>query len=147
MTMASGLYVATFASALDDATPITMDLTNANNLVMLYTDSKTPNFDTDSAYSSTNELATAGGYTQASKTVGGTPTFAGTGSGGVLKYTWSAAVTWSSASFTARGFILHTVTATKYPICAVTFGADYTATNGTFSITAHANGIFYLDLA
>jgi len=35
---------------------------------------------------------------------------------------------------------------TLEPIVSVAFGANYTSTNGTFSITAHANGIFYIDL-
>ena len=43
--------------------------------------------------------------------------------------------------------IVHTVTATKLPIVAATFGADYTATNGTFTITAHADGIFYITMS
>jgi hypothetical protein len=117
---------------------------SASNIVCLYTDTKTPNFDTDAAHSATNELASTGGYTQDSKTVGGTPTWA-LGNAGQLKYSWSAAVEWTSATFTARGMILGKAT-TLEPIVAVTFGADYTATSGTFSITAHANGIFYIDL-
>ena len=144
MAMASGLYVVTFRDAVNDATPITMNLTSASAKVDLYTDTKTPNFDTDAAYSSTNELPTAGGYTQNSKTVGGSPTCA-LGNAGQLKYTWSTTVSWTSASFTARGMILHTVT-DNFPFCAVTFGSDFTATNGTFTITAHANGIFFIDL-
>jgi len=147
MTMASGLYTVTFRDAINDGTPITMDLTNANNLVALYTDTKTPVFDTDAAYSSTNELATAGGYTQISKTVGGTPTCALGSVAHTLKYSWSTTVSWTSATFTARGMIVHTVTATKLPIVAATFGADYTATNGTFTITAHADGIFYITMS
>ena len=145
MTMASGLYVVTSATSLDDGTPVVMDLTNANNLVALYTDTKTPNFDTDAAYSSTNELATAGGYTQISKTVGGSPTCA-LGTTQLLAYKWSTTVQWTSASFTARGMIVHTVTATKLPIVAVTFGADYTATSGNFTITAAAPGVFTIDM-
>lgn len=148
MAMASGLYLVQFREAMNDGTPITLDFTNANNLVALYTDTKTPAFDTDAAYSATNELATAGGYTQISKTVGGTPTFA-VGAATQLRYAWSTTVSWTSASFTARGMIIHTVTATKLPLVAVTFGADYTATNGTFTITQDAgvNGIFYIDLS
>jgi hypothetical protein len=39
-----------------------------------------------------------------------------------------------------------TTAADGYLIVAVTFGANYSSTNGTFSISAHANGIFYIDL-
>jgi outer membrane protein assembly factor BamA len=143
MTMASGLYVVTWRDATDTSNAV-LDLLLSTNKVDLYTDTKTPNFDTDAAYSATNELATAGGYTQDTKTVGGTPTYA-LGSAGQLKYSWSASVDWTSATFTARGMILHTAAA-NLPFCAVTFGADFTATAGTFSITAHANGIFFIDL-
>jgi len=143
MTMASGLYVVTFRDALDTSNAV-VDMLLSTNKVDLYTDTKTPNFDTDAAYSATNELATAGGYTQDSKQVGGTPTWA-LGSAGQLKYSWSTAVSWTSATFTARGMIVHAVAA-NLPIVAVTFGADFTATAGTFSVTAHANGIFFIDL-
>ena len=143
MTMASGLYVPTFRDALDTSNAV-VDMLLATNKVDLYTDTKTPNFDTDAAYSATNELPTAGGYTQDSKQVGGTPTWA-LGAAGQLKYSWSTTVSWTSATFTARGMIIHAVAA-NLPIVAVTFGSDFTATAGTFTITAHANGIFFIDL-
>lgn len=143
MAMASGLYVVTWRD-IADTTGLAVDMLSASNIVCLYTDTKTPNFDTDAAHSTTNELATGSGYTQDSKTVGGTPTWA-LGNAGQLKYDWSTTVDWTSASFTARGFILGKAS-TLEPICAVTFGSDFTATNGTFSIDAHANGIFVIDL-
>lgn len=144
MTMASGLYVPAFRDALDTSN-IVVDMLLSTNKVDLYLDAKTPNFDTDAAYSATNEVATATGYTRDSKTVGGTPTWDSSGSDGVLKYSWSTTVQWTSATFTARGMIIHAA-AGNYPICAVTFGADYSCTAGTFTITAHANGIFSIDL-
>jgi hypothetical protein len=76
--------------------------------------------------------------------VGGTPTWA-LGNAGQLKYDWSTTVEWTTATFTARGFILGKAS-TLEPIVGVTFGADFTATNGTFTIDAHANGIFVIDL-
>jgi len=144
MAMASGLYVPIWRDATDTSN-LVLDLLLNTNKVDLYTNTKTPNFDTDAAYSSTNELATAGGYTQDNKTVGGTPTYDSSGSDGILKYTWSTTVQWTSASFTARGMIIHAA-AGNYPFVGVTFGSDYTATNGTFTITAHANGILTIDL-
>jgi hypothetical protein len=143
MTMASGLYVVTWRD-IADTTGLAVDMLSASNIVCLYTDTKTPNFDTDAAHSATNELATGGGYTQDTKTVGGTPTFA-LGNAGQLKYSWSAAVQFTSATFTARGMIIGKAS-TLEPICSVTFGSDFTATAGNFTITAHANGIFYIDL-
>lgn len=144
MTMASGLYVVTFRDALDTSDAVVNMLLNTNK-VDLYLDAKTPNFDTDAAYDATNEVADAApGYDRDTKTVGGTPTWA-LGNAGQLKYDWSTTVDWTSATFTARGMIIHTA-ADNFPIVAVTFGADFTATNGTFSVDAHANGIFTIDL-
>lgn len=144
MTMASGLYVPIWRDATDTSN-LVLDLLLSTNKVDLYLDAKTPNFDTDAAYSATNEVATATGYTRDTMTVGGTPTWASSGSDGVLKYSWSTTVSWSSATFTARGMILHAA-AGNYPFVAVTFGADYSCTAGTFTITAHANGIFSIDM-
>lgn len=143
MAMASGLYVVAFRDALDTSNAVVNMLLNTNKCD-LYLDAKSPNFETDAAYSATNEVATATGYTRDNKTVGGVPTWDTIG-GGVLKYSWSATVEWTTATFTARGMILHTA-ADNYPFCSVTFGQDYSCTNGTFTITAHANGIFTVDL-
>lgn len=148
MTMASGLYLPAFRDAMDTTNAV-VDLQDATNKVLLVTDTYTPNFDTGALRSTgvTNELSTAGGYTQNSKTVGGTPTYALGALGHDLKYTWSTTVSWTSASFTARGMVLTTAVSDGLLIMAATFGADYTATNGTFTITAHTNGIYYITLA
>jgi hypothetical protein len=146
--MASGLYAVNFRD-LAIATPIVMNLLLNTNKVILVTDTYTPGFDTHNDYADiTNEVAAGGGYTQNSKTVGGTPTWAITGTGATtaLKYSWSAAVEWTSSTITARGMVITTAVATGLLIVAVTFGQDYASTNGTFSISAHANGIFTVDL-
>jgi hypothetical protein len=143
MAMAPGLYVVTWRD-IADTTGLAVDMQSASNIVCLYNSTKTPNFDTDAAHSAVNELATGGGYTQDTKTVGGTPTFA-LGNAGQLKYSWSAAVQFTSATFTARGLIIGKAT-TLEPIVCVDFAADFTATAGNFTITAHANGIFFIDL-
>lgn len=145
-SMTSGLYVVTMRDALD-TTGLAIDMLSANNIVCLYTDAGTaPAHDTAAAHVTSNptEVATAGGYTQDTKTVGGTPTFA-LGNAGQLKYSWSAAVEWAASTITANGMIIGRETGLE-PIVSVAFGANYTSTNGTFSITAHANGIFYIDL-
>ena len=145
----SGLYVPTWRDAVNDATPAVLNLTSANDLVCLMLTTYVPNYDTQAAYDSAitdYEVAEAApGYDRATMIVGGTPTCA-LGSAGQLKYTWSAPVAWTSATFTANGLLLLTVTATKLPIACIGFGGDYTATAGTFTVTAHANGIFYIDL-
>lgn len=144
MTIASGLYVVTWRD-IADTTGLAVDMLAAGNIVCLYTDAKTPAFDTDAAHSATNEIATGGGYTQDTKTVGGTPTFA-LGSAGQLKYSWSTTVQWASSTIVnAEGFILGKAS-TLEPIVCVDFGAPFTSTAGNFTITAHANGIFFIDL-
>ena len=40
----------------------------------------------------------------------------------------------SSASFTANGALIYNSSATNAAVCAIAFGSDKTATNGTFTI-------------
>lgn len=147
MTMASGLYVLTFRDALDtsgDAVDFLLD----THKILLVTDAHTPDFDTHNDNADvTNELATAGNYTANGKTLTGlVPTF-GLGAAGQLKYDLTTDVSWASASFTARGSILYAdALATNNLLVAQTFGADYTATNGTFTIQLNALGWFTIDL-
>jgi hypothetical protein len=145
--MASGLYVLTFRDALDTSN-IAIDFLLDTHKVVLVADSHTPNFDTHDDYADiTGELATAGGYTQLGKVLTGlTPTF-GLGSAGQLKYDLTTDQSWSSASFTARGAIWYAdALATNNLLFAHTFGADFTATNGTFTIQLDALGAFTIDL-
>lgn len=145
-SMTSGLYVVTWRD-IADTTGLAVDMLSSSNIVCLYTDAGTaPAHDTAGAHVTTNptEVTTGGGYTQDTKTVGGTPTWA-LGNAGQLKYSWSAAVEWTSSTITANGMIIGKAS-TLEPIVSVAFGQNYTSTNGTFSITAHANGIFYIDL-
>ena len=83
---------------------------------------------------STNEISTTGtGYTPAGgKTLTNvTPTVDGTV--GITDF--SADVSWTSATITARGALIYNDTATGDPACAViAFGADKTVTSGTFTI-------------
>lgn len=145
--MASGLYVVTY-KGLMSTTPKVVNLTLSTNKVILVTNTYTPVFDNDThdAYADiTGEVAAGGGYTQNSKTVGGTPTLT-TDTGSLFKYTWSTSVDWTSSTITARGMVL-TTAADGWLIVASDFGSDYVSTNGTFSITANASGIFTIDMA
>lgn len=145
MTMASGLYLVTFRDVMI-ATPIVVNMLNASNKVILVTDAETPAFDTHNDYADITGEVTGTNYTANSKTVGGTPTW-GVGAATQLKYSWSAAVVWATSTITARGMIVTTAVTTGLLIVGVTFGTNYSSTNGDFSITAHANGIFYIDLS
>ena len=43
-------------------------------------------------------------------------------------------VSYSSASFTANGALIYNSSASNVAVCAIAFGSDKTATNGTFTI-------------
>lgn len=147
MTMASGLYVLTLRDALDTSN-IAIDFLLETHKTVLVTNSYTPNFDTHNAYSDiTNELSTAGGYTATGKVLTGlTPTW-GLGATGQLKYDLTTDQSWASASFTARGAVWYADALTNNDLLFThTFGADFTATNGTFTIQLDALGAFTIDL-
>lgn len=154
MTMASGLYVVTLRDALDTS-GLAVDFLSNLHKVALVTNTHTPDFDLHDFYADiTNELATAGGYTQPGRVLStGTaaagdcvPTFA-LGVAGQLKYDLTTDIAWPSASFTARGAVWYADALASDPLLfAQTFGADYTATNGTFTIQLDSLGAFTADL-
>lgn len=140
---ASGLYVATFLDVFDD-TVLGINLNNETYKVAMYTNSLTPNFSTDSAYSATNEVSgtgyTAGGATVTTTTITETPT-------GTMR--WDAAdPQWNSSTIAnARCGVFYADALTpKRLIALLNFGLDYSSTSGTFTITIDANGIFNIDL-
>jgi|TARA_R110001606_G_scaffold274224_1_gene422746 hypothetical protein len=102
---------------------------NTFNLA-LYTSSATLNKST-TAYTTSNEVATASGYTAKGKAlVSATP---------VLSTDTAVCdfgnISWTSASFTARGCLIFNDSATGDPaVCAIDFGGDKTVTSGTFTI-------------
>jgi hypothetical protein len=49
-------------------------------------------------------------------------------------------VSFSSASFTANGALIYNSSATNAAVCAIAFGSDKTATNGTFTIGVDSPG-------
>src|SRR4051812_5357677 len=92
----SGLFVTTFKNALG-ATQLALDLDADTHKVALFTNSVSPNYDTDTAYGSspyaTNEVSgtgyTAGGATLANATL--------TSASGVLKFDGDD-VSWASST-------------------------------------------------
>lgn len=91
---------------------------------------------------SANELSTAGGYTQNSKTLAsGTVTVDDTDDEGVFD---AADVAWTSASFTAYHAVIFDDTPTSPAdplVCSIDFGGAQTVTAGTFTIVWAAEGI------
>lgn len=83
------------------------------------------------AYTTTGELATAGGYTAGGEIAVPTVSTASTSNGPVLMIDF-ADITWATATFTTRGALLYDDTAAGNPAIAVLdFGSDQTrvATN------------------
>ena len=140
--MASGLYGITFLNALKNT--LALDLDSDTIKIMLVTSSYTPDFgahdfkgDVSNEVSGTNY--TAGGNTLSSLAL--------TQTGGTIKFD-AADTSWSSATITdARGAVIYDDSLTDDPLIAyIDFGANYSSTNGTFTIAFNAGGIFTIDL-
>jgi hypothetical protein len=140
--MASGLYGITFLNALKNT--LALDLDSDTIKIMLVTSSYTPDFgahdfkaDVSNEVSGTNY--TAGGNTLSSLAL--------TQTGGTIKFD-AADTSWSSATITdARGAVIYDDSLTDDPLIAyIDFGANYSSSNGTFTIAFNAGGIFTIDL-
>ena len=133
--MASGIYNRFKANIFNKIVDLEGDTIN----VSLYDDSHSFTA-TDTVYTTTNELATAGGYTQGGKALASKAvTEAATTK-------WDAAdSTWNSATFTAyHAVIWDDTVGTDDLICSIDFGGAQTVTAGTFTIQWHADGIITL---
>lgn len=83
---------------------------------------------------STTAYTTEGEVTGSGYTATGNPlTIVPVASGGTVAYISFSNVTWSPASFTARGALIYNST-TGAAVCVLDFGSDKTATN-TFTVT------------
>jgi len=106
-------------------------------------------FDSDATLgASTTGYATSEEITNTSGTAytagGETLTRTGVGLTGTTAFTDFSDVTFSSASFTANAALIYntttgTSTGTSNAVCAIAFGGDKTASNGTFKIEFPAN--------
>jgi len=137
---ASGLYVKTWIDILD-TTQMAIDLDLETHKLALYTDTLTPNYSTGTVYSATNEVSSTN-YTAKGKAIT-TTTVTESPAGTIM---WDADdVSWTPVTFTAHGGIIHAAALTEELIVGITFGADYTATAGTFTVTWNALGILTID--
>ena len=104
---------------------------NTFNLA-LYTSSATLNKST-TAYASTNEISNTAGSAYSAKGLALTSVTPVLSSDtAVCDF---ANISWTSASFTARGCLIFNDTASGDPaVCAIDFGGDKTVTSGTFTI-------------
>ena len=134
--MASGIYNKFKANLFNKI----VDLEGDTVKVALYDNSHAFTA-TDTDYTTTNELATTGGYTQAGATLAGKAvTEAATTK-------WDATdLAWTSSTFTAYHAVIYdsTVGATDNLICSIDFGGAKAVSAGTFTIIWDSDGIITL---
>jgi len=95
---------------------------------------------TTTAYTTTEELATTGGYTRPGKALTNT----GVAKSTVTSYTDFSDISWTSASFTARGCMIYNSSTisgltTDATVAIIDFGGDKTVSSGTFTIQFPTN--------
>ena len=94
---------------------------------------------TDTTYTTTNELATAGGYTQ------GGQALAGKGVTEASTTKWDGTdLAWAAGTFTTYHAVIWDDTAANSLICSIDFGGAQTVTAATFTIQWDAAGIITL---
>ena len=91
-------------------------------------------------YVTSGEVASGGGYTTAGEALTNT----GVAKSTVTSYTDFSDVSWTSASFTARGCMIYNSSTisgltTNACVCTIDFGGDKTVSSGTFTIQFPAN--------
>ena len=95
---------------------------------------------TSTVYVTSGEVASGGGYTTAGESLTNT----GVAKSTVTSYTDFSDVSWTSASFTARGCMIYNSSTisgltTNACVCTIDFGGDKTVSSGTFTIQFPAN--------
>jgi len=95
---------------------------------------------TTTVYTTSAEVASGGGYTTAGEALTNT----GVAKSTVTSYTDFSDVSWTSASFTARGCLIYNSSTisgltTNAAVCGITFGGDKTVSSGTFTIQFPTN--------
>ena len=95
---------------------------------------------TTTVYLTSGEVASGGGYTTAGESLTNT----GVAKSTVTSYTDFSDVSWTSASFTARGCLIYNSSSisgltSNAAVCSIDFGGDKTVSSGTFTIQFPAN--------
>ena len=144
---ASGLYVLNWIDILD-ATQLAIDLSLTTHKWAMYTNTETPNYSTETAYSATNEVAANGDYAAGGKILTGLSPTVTESPAGTLMYDMNDVVWASPTTVTARGAKEYAdVLAGNNLIVGMTFGgSDITSTAGTFTIQFNALGVLTIDL-
>lgn len=142
--MASGIFGLTLEKILEKvAAAPDMDADTFKGL--LVTDTYTPNFDTHDFHNDITNEITGTGYTAGGVTLASITSAIASGI-----YTFDAAdLSWTTATFTARGLVIYDSTpgstSTNHVLEAITFGADFPVSAGTFTVQLNAQGLWYID--
>lgn len=149
---ASGFYVANMVDAMD-ATQLAFDWSLATHKVALLSNAATPNFDTDTAWSNTNEVTgtgwVTGGIALSAAAAGATST-APTNTispAGSWMYDMNDISVAGTTITNARALRQYADALTGDPLMyLINFGADYSTVAGTFGVQWSALGVFAVDL-
>jgi hypothetical protein len=96
----------------------------------LYTSSATLDENT-TAYTVTNEVATAGNYSAGGNTLTVSVTPTNTGNVAFISFSNSS---WANATITANGALIYNSNLSNAAVAVLAFGGDKTSTNGTFAV-------------
>ena len=101
----------------------------------LYTSSATLNSAT-TAFTATNEVGNTGTYTSGGDKLTGQSTNIGTGTGKGVAFVDFADLSFTGVTLTARGALIYNTSSavTNAAVAVLDFGADKTATSGTFTV-------------
>ena len=97
--------------------------------IALYTSSASLDA-TTTAYTTSNEVASTGGYTAG----GNTLTNVAPTSSGTTAFTDFSDTTWSASTITANGALIYNSSQSNKSVAVLAFGGDKTSTNGNFTI-------------
>jgi hypothetical protein len=96
----------------------------------LYTSSASLDENT-TAYSTSNEVASAGNYSAGGNTLTVSVTPTNTGNVAFISFTNTS---WANATITANGALIYNANLANAAVCVLAFGGDKTSTNGTFAV-------------
>ncbi|MER7363567.1 hypothetical protein [Nonomuraea wenchangensis] len=145
--MASGVYLPSFEDVLEAVLALNWDAETHKAALFNATRAGAANFNSDTAYSSTNEIVGTG-YSAGGTVVTGTA-FTRPGSG-VAKYS-SNAFQWTGSTLSGVRWIDFYADAVTTPVAdPLMFGIDlvstYNTSDGTLLVTPHSNGLATFDL-
>ena len=152
MTMAAGMYGLTLEKFFNvSLSSYTNGLESETlNKAMLVQDAHTPAFDTHNFRDDvTNEPGNSGTYTSGGSVLTSTELAVATPAATQMNYD-AADLSWTGTTITARGAITFRnvgTAATDELIVANTFASDVSTSGGTFTLSWHANGLFFIDYA